>query len=117
MSKLEAYLKNKRIQELGLPKIWVVESTPNGVEKPIAVQVNEIIEWNNKFRYKLDASPFEVDIEKGLSSKKRDDYGTGFGDLWGGSVFCSLSEEEANAYFQKESNRVKEKYGYIAKSN
>lgn len=109
MSKLQEYLKNKRVKELGLPKIWVVESTPDGVEKPIGVQVIEIPdEWLNYVKYKLDGSPFEVAIEKGLSSSKREDYGTGFG-VWGRSVFCSLSEEEANDYYQKELFRFKNK--------
>ena len=105
MSKLQEYLKRKRIKELGLPQIWVVESTPDGVERPIAVQVIETPhEWANYIRYKLDGSPFEVDIEKGSSSRKREDWGTGFG-VWARTEFCSLSEEEANDYFEKESFR------------
>jgi hypothetical protein len=34
MSKVQEYLKKKKIQQLGLPKLYVVKSSPEGVEPP-----------------------------------------------------------------------------------
>lgn len=44
MAKVQEYLKKKKIQELGLPKLYLVKSSPEGVEKPVERQVVEIIE-------------------------------------------------------------------------
>lgn len=86
MSKVQEYLKKKKIQELGLPKLYVVKYSPEGVEKPVERQVVEIIE-NVAFRgkerlpidrYKLEGGyPYEVDILRGETSSKDDGYGTG----------------------------------------
>lgn len=120
MSKIQEYLKSKKIKELGLPKLYIVKSTPDGVEKPVERQVEEIIE-NVSFRgkervpidrYKLlkDVYPYEVDILRGETSNKDEGYGTGFGDLWSWSYFSSFSPEEAEKYYQEELIRVKNKY-------
>ena len=104
MSKVQEYLKKKKIQELGLPKLYVVKSSPEGVEKPVERQVVEIIE-NVAFRgkerlpidrYKLDdcGFPYEVDIIRDEISTKDDGYGSGFGDLWSWSYFSSLSKDD-----------------------
>jgi len=55
MSKVQEYLKKKKIQEMGLPKLYVVKSSPDGVEKPVERQVVEIIvKWlANKLGYKV----------------------------------------------------------------
>lgn len=119
MSKVQEYLKRKKIQELGLPKLYVVKSSPEGVEKPIERQVVEIIEnisfrGNERFpidRYKLnDNYPYEVDILRGETSVKEDGYGTGFGDLWCWSYFCSFSKIEIENYYEEELLRVQNKY-------
>jgi len=39
MSQVQEYLKRKKIQELGLPKLYIVKSSPQGVEKPVERQV------------------------------------------------------------------------------
>jgi hypothetical protein len=39
MSKVQEYLKKKKIQKMGLPKLYVVKSSPDGVEKPVERQV------------------------------------------------------------------------------
>jgi len=119
MSKVQEYLKKKRILELGLPKLYVVGSSPKGVKKPVERQVVEIIE-NISFtgqerlpsdRYKLeDGFPYTVDILRGETSIKEDGYGTGFGDLWGWSFFSSFSKEESEKYYQEELTRVENKY-------
>ena len=66
MTKTQEYLRIKRIRELGLPKLYVVKSSPEGVEKITERQVVEIIE-NVAFRgkerlpidrYKLDDCGF-----------------------------------------------------------
>lgn len=119
MSKVQEYLKKKKIQELGFPKLYVVKSSPDGVEKPVERQVVEIIE-NVSFkgkeriptdRYKLEGNyPYEVDILRGQKSTKDDGYGTGYGDLWSWSYFSSFSIDEAEQYYQQELKRVKNKY-------
>lgn len=116
MSKVQEYLKKKKIQELGLPKLYVVKSSPDGVEKPVEKQVVEIVE-NIAFRgeerlpidrYKLEGSyyPYEVDILRGETSSLLDGYGTGVGDLWCWSYFSSLSKDEIEKYYEDELLRV-----------
>jgi hypothetical protein len=119
MSKVQEYLKNKRIQEMKLPKLYIVKSTREGVEKPIERQVVEIIE-NVSFRgnertpidrYKLEGCyPDEVDILRGETSSKDDGYASGDGDLWCWCYFSSFSSEEAEKYYQQELERIKNKY-------
>lgn len=119
MGKVQEYLREKKIIELGLPKLYIVKSTKNGVENIIEHQVVEIIEnvsylGNERTpsdRYKLeDSFPYEVDILRGETSKKCDGYGTGFGDLWEWSYFCSLSLDETQKYLEEETERIKNKY-------
>ena len=119
MSKVQEYLKNKKIQEIGLPKLCIVKSSPEGVKKPVERQVVEIIE-NVAFRgderlpidrYKLENEyPYEVDILRGENSTKEDGYGSGIGDLWGWSYFSSFSKEDADTYYYSELDRVQKKY-------
>ena len=119
MTKVQEYLKKKKIQELGLPKLYVVKSSPNGVEKPVERPVVEIIE-NIAFRgkerlpidrYKLEGCyPYEVDILRGEISSKDDGYGTGFGDLWSWSYFSSFSKDDIEKYYEEELLRVQNKY-------
>lgn len=119
MSKVQEYLKRKKIEELGLPKLYIVKSSPEGVEKPVERQVVEIVE-NVAFRgkerlpidrYKLEGSyPYEVDILRGETSGKVEGYGTGFGDLWAWGYFSSFSKEESEKYYKEEVQRVRDKY-------
>jgi len=113
------YLKKKKIQELGLPKLYVVKSSPDGVEKPVERQVVEIIEnvalrGEERLpidRYKLEGGyPYEVDILRGETSSKNDGYGTGFGDLWAWSYFSSFSKDDIEKYYEEELLRVQNKY-------
>jgi len=120
MTKTQEYLRIKRIRELGLPKLYVVKSSPEGVEKITERQVVEIIE-NVAFRgkerlpidrYKLDdcGFPYEVDIIRDEISTKDDGYGSGFGDLWSWSYFSSLSKDDIERYYQEETERIENKY-------
>jgi hypothetical protein len=122
MPKVQEYLKQKKIQKLGLPKLYVIKSSPEGVENPIERQVIEIIEGvgfriqdKEKLpidRYKLDGSyPYEVDIVRGETSTQDSGYGSGFGDLWGWTYYSSFSKEDADSYYLIELERVKTKYG------
>jgi hypothetical protein len=119
MTKTQEYLKNKKIQEMGLPKLYVVKSSPDGVEKPIERQVVEI-EENVAFRgkerlpidrYKVENGyPYEIDFLRGENTTKENGYGSGIGDLWGWSYFSTFSEEEAKMYYNLELSRVQKKY-------
>lgn len=119
MSKVQEYFKKKKTQELGLPKLYVVKSSPDGVETTVQKQVVEIIK-NVAFRgeeripidrYKLeDGYPYEVDILRGETSTKDDGYGTGFGDLWCWSYFSSFSKNDSEKYYEQELLRVQNKY-------
>jgi hypothetical protein len=122
MTKVQEYLHNKKIKELGLPKVWVVKSTPEGVELPIERQVVEIKlnistrHYNSKEiqlnRYVLDkvSYPFEVDIENDSLSSSDYGYGSGFGDLWAWTYYTTLSKEDADEYYVKELKRITSKY-------
>lgn len=119
MSKVQEYLKNKKIQELGLPKLYIVKSSREGVEQPVERQVVEIVEsvalrGEEKLpidRYKLEGSyPYEVDILRGDISTNERGSGSGFGDLWQWTYFSSFSKEESDKYYQEELTRVENKY-------
>ena len=104
---------------MGLPKLYVVKSSPDGVEKPVERQVVEIIE-NVAFsgkerlpidRYKLEGGyPYDVDILRGETSSKDDGYRTGFGDLWCWSYFSSFSKGDIDKYYEEELLRIQNKY-------
>jgi DNA-directed RNA polymerase subunit H (RpoH/RPB5) len=123
MGKVQDYLKQKKIQELGLPKMYIVKSDRTGIDSPIEVQVNDIKEnliqkryFDNKWeeipykKYIFDQYPYEIDIELDKISNVETGYSTGFGDLWEWSYFCTLSKEEADKYYIEEFERVKNKY-------
>ena len=118
MSKVQEYLRNKKIQELGLPKLYIVHSSPEGVKDVVEKQVVEIVEnvafrGNERLpidRYKLDTSPYEVDIPRGEYSLEDSRYGSGFGDLWGYTYFSSFNREESERWYEKELERVSKKY-------
>lgn len=113
MSKLKDYLEQKRISQLGLPKIYVVKSTRDGVNQPLECQVVnvEVLSDFNIVRYHIkDCFPYQIDIKDGELFAIEEGYGSGFGDLWAWTYFCSPSLEEANNFFEQETERVKEKY-------
>ena len=50
MSKLDEYKEKKRIEELGLPKLWYVHShCDTGVHEPVEVQVTEITNGGTRY--------------------------------------------------------------------
>jgi hypothetical protein len=121
MGKVQDYLEKKRIEKLGLPKIWIVRSDRNGVDLLLEDQVVVIVKnisaiYDGKKktmmdRYKIKNSfPYDIDIEVGHTSAMESGYGTGEGDLWAWSYFSSLSKLEAEEYYDKELVRVNEKY-------
>lgn len=120
MSRVQEYLKRRKIEELGLPKIWVVKSERTGVSTPCELQVVEIVEgvaWRidreeriRTDRYKVEHSPYEIDIEYSKKSTSIHGYGTGLGDLWGWTYYCTFSKEDANIYYVNEISRVSKKY-------
>ncbi len=124
MSKVQEYLRKKKIKELGLPMMYVVKSTPDGVGKPVERQVVEIKPNYNFVTYSdgkmvllskyvmEDDFPYEIDIEENNISASNSGYGSGFGDLWGWTYYCTLSKEDAEQYYINEWERVKDKYYY-----
>lgn len=122
MTKLEEYKRNKKIMELKLPKIYIVHSTPEGVDEPIEKQVIEIIENDCKLlssqeptpidKYVIDNDkfPFESYIVRGEISNSEDGFGTGFGDLWCWRYYTTLSKDDADKYYIEEQTRINEKY-------
>jgi len=122
MGIVQDYLEKKRIAKLGLPKAWVIESTPSGVELPVERQVIEfhanwgVVNYENKTvntsKYFLDDAgfPYEVIIEENKESTSIRGYGTGFGDLWGWSYYVTLNEQDGLDYYAKELKRVTKKY-------
>lgn len=93
---------------------------PEGVKDVVEKQVVEIIENvgtlytdNEKLpidRYKLDTSPYEVEIVRGETFVEDSQYGSGFGDLWGYTYFSSFNREESERWYEKELERVSKKY-------
>lgn len=124
MSKVQEYLRKKKIKELGLPIMYVVKSTPTGVDKPVEIQVVEIkpncvirnYSDGNKVplnRYFMENDfPYEIDIEQDSISVSESGYGSGFGDTWVWTYYCTLSKEDAEQYYINEWERVKDKYYY-----
>ena len=110
MNRVELYKRNKRIKEMGFPKMYVVHSCRNGVDKPVEYQVTDIEINENSSKYKIDHYPYEVIIEYKESSVIDEGYGTGIGDLWDWTYFCSLSKEDADKWYDCELKRVIDKY-------
>lgn len=125
MSPFQEYKEKRRIEALGLPKIWVVYSDRKGVKEPIEHQVIHIFEGNSFIlsidgvkleepiavdRYKIAEAPYEINFERGKTYSLNAGYGSGCGDLWAWSYFSCLSKEEADTYYLNEVKRVKEKY-------
>ena len=126
MSKVQEYLKLKRIKEQGLPVMYIVHSSPEEVKEPYQVQVEEIIKGthpsltygeNNEIisektydKYILLHDGFPKEILIAETSNQVSGYGSGFGNLWGWTLFCTLSKDEADEYYKKELQRVSEKY-------
>jgi len=111
MSKVQEYLKRKKIEQLGLPKLYIVKSSPESVEIPVERQVVNIVENVAFRRYELEGSyPYQVDVLRGETSSRDDGYGSGFGDLWGWTYFSSFSKEEIEKYYEAELLRVHKTY-------
>lgn len=121
MSKVQEYLRKKKIQEMELPKMYFVKSNREGVDKPVELQVSEIIK-NSSFRiigfgdkipytkYKFDESPYEIEILSGETSAIDKGLCCGIGDSWVWNHFCSLSKNEAEKYYKNEKTRIEKKY-------
>jgi len=78
MSKVQEYLKRKKIEQLGLPKLYIVKSSPESVEIPVERQVVNIVENVAFRRYELEGSyPYQVDVLRGETSSRDDGYGSG----------------------------------------
>lgn len=119
-TKTQEYLRKKKIKELGLPMMYIVKSTREGVELIQEAQVVEIKE--NSFRqistdgvfigdsYLIETFPYEAKIRFGEKAYTHTGYGSGFGDLWQWSYFCCLDKTVAEEYFITETNRITEKY-------
>jgi hypothetical protein len=125
MNKLQEYLEKKRIATLELPKMWIVKSTRKGVELPIEVQVSKIKENNGSCswyegknfvtkpitKYYLEDYLFDsVGIVEGKEYELQVGSGSGCGDLWEWSYYCTLSKELAFKYFEKELEIITDKY-------
>jgi len=120
MSKVQEYLEKKRVEALGLPKLWLVKSHyKTGVNEPKEVQTKEIYKSGTRsyndgpyidvYKYRLDGYPYEIDIEDGAKSGIDHGYGTGFGDLWCWTNACFFTKEDADAFYIKENKRLEEK--------
>lgn len=127
MGRVQDYLQKKKIKELGLPKLYIVHSTRKGVKPPVERQVTEIVKGVSHIkqindekvniridRYRLETNeyPYEVEIREDMESSKDDSYGSGFGDLWSGTIYSTFSKKKANEFYEIESARVKERYQY-----
>lgn len=122
MSKVQEYLKNKEIAAKGYPTMYVVKSTPEGVDEPVARKVVDIkLNAGKKIfsktkevvydRYILEGSfPYEVEIDHGDISGSEEGHGSGCGDLWSWTYFSTTSKTVADSYFIRETKRVNEKY-------
>lgn len=121
MNKVQEYLKNKEITAKGYPTMYVVKSTREGVDEPVARKVVDIkLNAGKKIyskttktynKYILEEGfPDEVDINHGDISGSEEGHGSGFGDLWSWTYFLTTSKTVADSYFIRETKRVNEKY-------
>jgi hypothetical protein len=120
-TKVQEHLRRKRMAAEGLPQtMYVVHSTREEV-KMFSVEIIEIglgsrrrfhgeEDWTQSTRYRLKESPFETEIYDGDTFGEYNGHGTGCGDLWGYSMFCSLDEAVAKDLLEKETKRVYDKY-------
>lgn len=122
MSKMQEYLRKKEIEKLGLPKVWIVKSTREGVSDIMERQISDIKfghSWRKSSgekktldRYFIleDEFPNSFDLVHGENSTTEDGYGSGMGDLWSWTYFISLSKEESLRWRVSEIARIEEKY-------
>lgn len=119
----EDYLRKKGT----LPKedygsIFVFKSTPSGVG-----EIQEHLIWEKKpwhystyidggyvkvpyTKFILKDSPFECQIDDDKTLGVESQYGSGVGDLWGYSFFCSLDKQVLERAREEEAKRIQEKY-------
>ena len=117
---MDDYKHNKEIEKPDLPLMYVVKSTPKGVERferqIIEINKGRLIkrsnntEWKESFRYKFNEPPYEIELTDDETSSIIDGFGSGFGDLWEWSFYCTLSKEDADQYAKMELQRVTEYY-------
>jgi len=119
----EEYLRKKgRLPKEDFGSIFVFKSTPSGVG-----EIHEHLIWEKKpwkystyidgscqdvptTKFKLKESPFDCSIDNHKVIGVESQYGSGVGDLWAYSFFCSLDRDALEKEREKESNRIKEKY-------
>lgn len=107
MGKVQDYLQRKKMEKLGSPKMYVVKSSPEGVDKPIECDVFEIEEDGT---HCISTFPHEVKFRKSSNIDVHNGYGSGVGDNWGWTYFSTLSKEAAEKCYEEEYKRVYEKY-------
>ena len=131
LTKTQEYLKRKKLKELNLPtSIYMVYSSPEGVNKTIEIEIIDVIEieinsyitsfnrtsWEKETNKKyILKNYYEVIIPKNKTSYTDMASGSGFGDLWGYTRFYSLSKEECEKYYEEEVKRVDRKYLKVIK--
>lgn len=105
--------------------MWIVKSTRKGVDLPIEVEVSKIEENNGNCSwyegktlvtkpmtkyYLVDYLSGCVRIVEGKGYEHEVGCGSGCDDLWEWSYYYTLSKELAFEYFEKELERVTDKY-------
>jgi hypothetical protein len=119
----EDYLRKKgRLPKEDFGSVFVFKSTPGGVG-----EIQEHLIWEKESRhynviasggrrevpytkFKLKDSPFECQIDDDKTLGVESQYGSGVGDLWAYSFFCSLDKQVLENAREEEAKRIEEKY-------
>ena len=114
MTKLEEYKRNKEIERLGLPLMYIVRSTRKGVEmferQTVEKIPNGLVNSMVINNFRFDESPYEGNIIDGKAYSIEDGYGSGFGDLWEWRYLYSIDKQLADDYAVTELERITKTY-------
>lgn len=121
MSKLQEYLKLKKVKKEFPQKIWISISNREGVSEPEEFQITgkDLYGYSHKdgnkipiYKYTIQSEqyPFNVKMTEGEPCNSESSYGSGFGDLWSSTIFCSFDKNLVDRFYKEETKRVKKNY-------
>lgn len=123
MTKTQEYLFKKTAK-----KMWYSHSDRRGVSEPKEIYIREekdlpdgiSLDLSNggyieiKFprrKFGFNEAPYEMEFHNNDDFGIESQYGSGFGDLWGYTNYCSFDKNKVIDWVFVEAERIKQKYG------
>lgn len=108
MNNLQKYIKSKQLKVRGFTNMFIVKSTPNGVENIKSIPIIGFKIKENSTNYKLDTNeyPFEIEIKDNENHFEDVGYGSGF-NCWEWTYFSTPYKKVADSYILTQFDYVK----------